>query len=93
MVFASEVGGLLEPRNASRRFATIAKRVTGTGHGPHVIRHSVASYLLVEQGKSPLEVTRVLRQSSPSVLEAYYSYLKPSRAREVGLLLGGLADS
>jgi integrase len=89
LIFASEVGGLLEPRNVSRWYAALTARCGVEDRGMHALRHFAATSML-EGGATVRTVADVLGHSDVSVtLNVYASSADESRRRAVdGLALG-----
>lgn len=81
LVFATERGRPLDPRNVGRAFHRLCKRA---GIGPrrfHDLRHTCAS-LLVAQGVHPRVVMEILGHSQISLTMNTYSHVLPSAQRE-----------
>jgi len=74
-VFASERGTPLEPRNLSRHFKSVLKKL-GLPETIrfHDLRHSCAS-LLIAQGEDLTVVKDILRHSQISVTADYYVHI------------------
>ncbi len=81
LVFATEVGTLLEPRNVLRRFDALARRADLPGVTLHTLRHSAASFLLAA-GTHTKVVQEHLGHSSYAITADIYSHVAPSQARE-----------
>lgn len=91
LVFATEVGTPLEPRNVLRRFTTVAEKAGLEGIGLHTLRHSAASFLLAMG--APTKVAQVhLGHASYSVTADTYSHVTPGLAREAADLLNLAID-
>lgn len=72
LVFTTPRGTPVDPDNLRRAIGRLGLEA-GIGHvHPHQLRHSVAS-LLIADGHSVPEVSKVLGHSSPSVTLAYYA--------------------
>jgi integrase len=81
LVFATEVGTALEPRNVLRRFDTLAKKAGLKGVHLHTLRHSAASFLLAA-GTHTKVVQEHLGHSSYAITADIYSHVAPVQARE-----------
>ena len=81
LVFCTEVGGLLEPRNVLRRFDALALRAGLEGVHLHTLRHSAASFLLAA-GTHTKVVQEQLGHSSYAITADIYSHVAPAQARE-----------
>ena len=81
LVFTSEIGTVLEPRNVLRRFDLLAKRASLTGVHLPTLRHSAASCLLAA-GTHTMVVQEHLGHSSYAITADIYSHVAPVRARE-----------
>lgn len=80
-VFASEVGGYLEPRNVLRRFVQIAQTAGLPGIGLHTLRHSAAS-ALIEAGVHMKVLQELLGHSTFAVTADVYSHVGVTQQRE-----------
>ncbi len=81
LVFATEVGSPLEPRNVLRRFEALAGRAGVHGVTLHTLRHSAASFLLAA-GTHTKVVQEHLGHSSYAITADIYSHVTPAQARE-----------
>ncbi len=81
LVFTSEVGTPLEPRNVLRRFSTLAARAGLPQASLHTLRHSAASFLLAA-GTHTKVVQEHLGHSSYAITADIYSHVAPAQARE-----------
>lgn len=81
LVFATEVGTALEPRNVLRRFDVLARRAGLEGVHLHTLRHSAASFLLAA-GTHTKVVQEHLGHSSYAITADIYSHVAPAQARE-----------
>jgi integrase len=81
LVFATEVGTALEPRNVLRRFDALAQRAGLSGVHLHTLRHSAASFLLAA-GTHTKVVQEHLGHSSYAITADIYSHVAPAQARE-----------
>lgn len=82
LVFTTEVGTPLEPRNALRRFDLIARRAGLKGVHLHTLRHSAASFL-IDGGAHIKVVQEHLGHSSYAITADIYSHVSTDRRREV----------
>ncbi len=96
LIFTTEVGTPIEPRNFVRSMSALCKRA-GLGHWhPHELRHSAASILLA-QGV-PLEVvSEILGHASIRLTKDIYGHLigpqKQHAAEAMGAALWGANDA
>jgi integrase len=81
LVFATEVGTALEPRNVLRRFEALARKAGLEGVHLHTLRHSAASFLLAA-GTHTKVVQEHLGHSSYAITADIYSHVAPAQARE-----------
>ncbi len=81
LVFTTEIGTPLEPRNVLRRFDVLAKRAGLSGVSLHTLRHSAASFLLAA-GTHTKVVQEHLGHSSYAITADIYSHVAPAQARE-----------
>ena len=80
LVFASEIGTPLEPRNINRRFY-VARSAAGLDWVRlHDLRHAFATYLL-DQGEGLRTVMDLLGHSTIRLTADTYGHVLPSRAR------------
>lgn len=91
LVFTSEVGGPLEPRNVLRRFEVLAQRAGLTGVHLHTLRHSTAS-LLLAAGTHTKVVQEHLGHSSYAITADIYSHVAPAQRREAADRLDAALD-
>jgi integrase len=77
LVFTTEIGTPLEPRNVLRRFEVLAERASLRGVTLHTLRHSAASFLLAA-GTQPQG-----RPGTPRslVVRHHGGHLQPRRSR------------
>ncbi|SDZ13655.1 integrase [Geodermatophilus africanus] len=87
LVFASEIGTPLEPRNVLRRFEALAERAGLRGVHLHTLRHSAASFLLAA-GTHTKVVQEHLGHSSYAITADIYSHVAPAQQREAADKLG-----
>lgn len=81
LVFCTEVGSALEPRNVLRRFDTLARRAGLPGITLHTLRHTAAS-LLLAAGTHTKVVQEHLGHSSYAITADIYSHVTPTQQRE-----------
>ncbi|MBM7804509.1 integrase [Geodermatophilus bullaregiensis] len=81
LVFTTEVGTPLEPRNVLRRFEVLAEQGGLRGVTPHTLRHSAASFLLAA-GTYTKVVQEHLGHSSYAITADIYSHVGPAQQRE-----------
>jgi integrase len=81
LVFTTEVGTPLEPRNVLRRFETLAQRAGLRDVHLHTLRHSTASFLLAA-GTHTKVVQEHLGHSSYAITADIYSHVAPAQRRE-----------
>jgi integrase len=90
LVFATEIGGALEPRNVSRWYADLAARCGVEDRGMHALRHFAATGML-ESGATVRTVADVLGHADVSVtLNVYASSADEAQRRAVAGLATGL---
>lgn len=86
LVFATELGGHIDPRNALRAVLVGAKRAELPGVGLHTLRHTAASLML--QAGVPLKVvSEILGHSSISVTGDIYGHVAPEVAQDAAAIL------
>lgn len=81
LVFTTEVGTALEPRNVLRRFQVLMTRAGLEHVSLHTLRHSTASFLLAA-GTHVKVVQEHLGHSSYAITADIYSHVTPTQARE-----------
>ncbi len=81
LVFTSEIGTALEPRNVLRRFEALAERAGLSGIHLHTLRHSAASFLLAAETHTKV-VQEHLGHSSYAITADIYSHVAPVQQRE-----------
>ena len=81
LVFTTEVGTPLEPRNVLRRFEVLAERAGLRDVTLHTLRHSAASFLLAA-GTHTKVVQEHLGHSSYAITADIYSHVGPAQQRE-----------
>ncbi len=81
LVFTTEIGTPLEPRNVLRRFELLAQRAGLKGVHLHTLRHSAASFLLAA-GTHTKVVQEHLGHSSYAITADIYSHVTPTLQRE-----------
>jgi integrase len=73
-VFATEVGGYLDPRNTLRAFSsTVKKAGLPEGVGLHTLRHAAASRMLAN-GAAIHTVSKILGHSSIAITGDVYGH-------------------
>jgi hypothetical protein len=81
LVFTTEVGTPLEPRNVLRRFETLPHRAGLRDVHLHTLRHSTASFLLAA-GTHTKVVQEHLGHPSYAITADSYSHVAPAQRRE-----------
>ncbi len=81
LVFTTEIGTPLEPRNVLRRFEVLAERAGLRGVTLHTLRQSAASFLLAA-GTHTKVVQEHLGHSSYAITADIYSHVGPAQQRE-----------
>jgi integrase len=81
LVFTTEIGTPLEPRNVLRRFELLAQRAGLRGVHLHTLRHSAASFLLAA-GTHTKVVQEHLGHSSYAITADIYSHVAPEQKRK-----------
>jgi integrase len=81
LVFATEIGTPLEPRNVLRRFEVLAQRTGLRGVTLHTRRHSAATFLLAARTHAKV-VQEHLGHSSYAITADTYSHVGPAQQRE-----------
>ncbi|UOY02626.1 tyrosine-type recombinase/integrase [Blastococcus sp. PRF04-17] len=81
LVFTTEIGTPLEPRNVLRRFEVLMERAGLPGVTLHTLRHSAASFLLAA-GTHTKVVQEHLGHSSYAITADIYSHVGPAQQRE-----------
>src|SRR4051794_32301379 len=82
LVFTTELGTPLEPRNVLRRFEKLAHEAGLRPVSLHTLRHTAAS-LLLAAGTHTKVVQEHLGHSSYAITADIYSHVTPSQQREV----------
>ncbi|WP_168202683.1 MULTISPECIES: site-specific integrase [Georgenia] len=80
LVFTTEFGGPIDPRNASRAMSTAAKNAGLHGVGIHTLRHTAASTML-EAGVPLRTVSEILGHASVQVTGDIYGHVSTEGAR------------
>jgi integrase len=75
IVFSTRTGTPIGHRNAKRGFAAVAKKAKLDSIGFHVLRHGFASYLIVDPRLDPVQVSKQLGHTRPSITLDRYSHL------------------
>jgi len=91
LVFTSEIGTPLEPRNVLRRFELLAQRAGLPGVHLHTLRHSAASFLLAAVTHTKV-VQEHLGHSSYAITADIYSHVGPALQREAADRLDAALD-
>jgi len=81
LVFSTEIGTALEPRNVLRRFEQLARGAGLPGVSLHTLRHTAAS-LLLAAGTHTKVVQEHLGHSSYAITADIYSHVTPAQQRE-----------
>lgn len=87
LVFSTQFGTPIEPRNAARSFARIAGRAGLDGASLHTLRHSAAS-ALIASGVHVRIVQEVLGHSTYAVTADTYAHIAVAQQREAAERLG-----
>ena len=87
LVAPGERGGLLSWHNWSARVWTPARETVGVDYIPYEGRHTYASTLIITEGVDPVQVSRWMGHSKPSMTLDTYSHLFTLRdsSRELGV--------
>ncbi len=86
LLFPSELGTPLDPRNALRACQAVARRAGLGAVKLHTLRHTCAS-LLLAQGVHPRVVMETLGHSGISITMDVYSHVMPQQQREAADVL------
>ena len=87
LVFPTQIGTPIDPRNALRAFEGIVGRAGLTGVGLHTLRHSAAS-ALIASGAHIRVVQELLGHSSYGITADIYSHVAIEQQREAAERLG-----
>jgi integrase len=87
LVFTTEIGTPLEPRNVLRRFEVLAERAGLRGVTLHTLRHSAASFPLAAGTHTKVVLQEHLGHSSYAITADICSQVGPVHQREVADLL------
>ena len=87
LVFSTQFGTPIEPRNAARSFTRIAGRAELDGASLHTLRHSAAS-ALIASGVHVRIVQEVLGHSTYAVTADTYAHIAVAQQREAAERLG-----
>ncbi|GAB1645781.1 hypothetical protein KRMM14A1259_62040 [Krasilnikovia sp. MM14-A1259] len=91
MVFPSELGTPMEPRNPNRHFARLRTTAGLPGIRLHDFRHTVVS-MLMELGVPPHVVQAIARHADVKITLKIYSHANPDAMRQtLGKLDGRLS--
>ena len=89
LVFATESGGYVDPRNLLRAIQTVAARAGIEGIGLHTLRHSAATAML--EANVPIHVvSRILGHSSIAVTIDLYGHVNDDSKRDA---IDGLSEA
>jgi Site-specific recombinase XerD len=72
LVTTTDLGGMVEPRNFSRWYATIAEKAGLPDTGMHALRHYFAT-VAIGEGGSPVDVAKLMGHSSATVTLNLYA--------------------
>ncbi|WP_211229363.1 tyrosine-type recombinase/integrase [Nakamurella lactea] len=89
LVFTTQIGTPLEPRNINRRFDVARKDADLTWLRLHDLRHAFATFLL-DQGEELRTVMDLLGHSTIRLTADTYGHVLPSRAAHAADLLDGV---
>ena len=81
LVFTTETGTAVDPRNLLRAFTGIARRAGPDGVGLHTLRHSAATTLL-EAGVNIVAVSRLMGHSSVAITGDLYGHATDQGQRD-----------
>jgi integrase len=87
LVFSTQFGTPIEPRNAARSFARIAERAGLDGASLHTLRHSAAS-ALIASGTHIKVVQELLGHSTYAVTADTYAHIAVEQQRQAAERLG-----
>ena len=89
LVFTTELGAPIDPRNLFRAFVAAVKRsgVDGDGVGLHTLRHSAATGML-DAGVPLHVVSKMLGHSSVAITGDIYGHADDARQRDAVDMLG-----
>ena len=91
LVFANPTGGPLNPMAVTRAFQSLALRTGITGVTVHDLRHFHASVML-QQGQSPVLVSKRLGHASVSTTMDIYSHILPGWQKEAANAFAQVMD-
>ncbi|MFC9559599.1 tyrosine-type recombinase/integrase [Agromyces sp. NPDC056965] len=91
LVFATETGGPVDPRNALRALTTAAKKAGVESIGLHTLRHSAASTML-SAGVPLTDVSRMLGHSSVAITGDIYGHVSTDGQKRAAELLAAALD-
>jgi integrase len=80
LIFTTETGGALEPRNVLRSYHALLARAGVDRKSIHMLRHTVASMLLSD-GVSVLEVSHLLGHKDATTTLKTYAHFMPDAGR------------
>lgn len=92
LVFTSEIGSAMEPRNWSDWYASVARQAGVSDRGAHALRHYAATAMLAS-GATVRDVADVLGHSSPVVTLEIYARAVPEAQRAAVLAASAVLSS
>jgi integrase len=88
--FSTALGGPLDPTLVSRRIHALLTPIGLPAFRCHDLRHGCAT-LLLRQGRSPLEVAKLLGHSDPTMVMRVYGHVAADSLRDAMTSLDGFA--
>ena len=88
LVFPNDLGEFLNPMALTRTLDRVCKRLGDSKIRLHDLRHFHAS-ILIQEGSSPVMISRRLGHSSPSMTLDTYGHLMPGWQREAAESFAG----
>ena len=90
LVTTTDLGGMVEPRNFSRWYATIAEKAGLPDTGMHALRHYFAT-VAIGEGGSPVDVAKLMGHSSATVtLNLYANAIEEGQKRSAAAVARSL---
>jgi len=90
LVTTTDLGGMVEPRNFSRWYATIAEKAGLPDTGLHALRHYFAT-VAIGEGGSPVDVAKLMGHSSATVtLNLYANAVQEGQRRSAATVARSL---
>lgn len=89
LIFPSEVGTPIAPRNLHRSFKRLLKRASLPDRRPHDLRHTAAS-LMLANGAPITDVSELLGHSSPAITARVYAHAYEEGKRQAVETMGRL---